>query len=296
MGESLPSEVLPSLKGMDKTNSCKYVSSSQGSPASCDFKMKECSVVIEKLPTPSYVQAAAPNKDSFSKPTNSKVLSSDKSTSPASSRKYHYSSQESIASESNSDQDVHGKWSCCKGCGKDFARLYVHLLKNNKCSKNYDMDKLKREMDNEKRENARIRKQKSRLNENVPTPKELVKIREDAKIRKQKSRTVPCEPDLNSFIEKGAEEKCEEDERKGRNYAQEHLEQLEKWKKLQPRRLTEEQEKLKEQREKQEKEERKREELNALREKARLKFLAEKKTITATPATAVFQTKGGRNN
>ena len=99
----------------------------------------------------------------------------------------------------------------CNGCNKSFTRLYGHLTNNEQCSQQYDMVKMQQGWKAEKREKRRLLQQKIRSEKMEQDPNAF---RDKRRLEKQKWRFMQMEKDPNAFRDKNAAEKQRERQRK----------------------------------------------------------------------------------
>ena len=123
--------------------------------------LKKCKVVLEPLPklknNESYADALKKPKSVLPRQSHScSAISSSEFELTRESRKRLFSSMESINS-----LDSHQE--ACKGCGKMFSRLLVHLSKSKSCSLYYDMEKMIAEHEAERKRKNQVKMQKSRM-------------------------------------------------------------------------------------------------------------------------------------
>ena len=106
---------------------------------------RQCYVLVEKLKQPyTAVNKAEEEKCHSSIPPTEKVEAERCMKSP---------------------QDGNGQQTQCQGCGKFFLRLNLHLSKTEKCASSYDMEKLRMEMKEAKRQRSKESMRKLRENE-----------------------------------------------------------------------------------------------------------------------------------
>merc|ERR1712228_1121232 len=108
---------------------------------------------------------------------------------------------------SSEQSDGEKPLSTCHGCGRRFARLYVHLTKNEVCRKLYDMDKLNQKIDLEKKEKGaiRIRRYREKQMKNKPDG-----FREDEAAGRQCRRQQEMEDDAEAYAKKREAERRNE--------------------------------------------------------------------------------------
>ena len=107
-------------------------------------EIKECKVLLEPLPAISKVTSAL-----IKNQTNN--LQESGNQDKGLKRTLSTDSMNSQGSSTNSTRTV----TLCDGCGKSFSLLFSHLSRSAKCRQNYDMEKMKRQMEEEKREEKR---------------------------------------------------------------------------------------------------------------------------------------------
>merc|ERR1712228_242769 len=105
---------------------------------------------------------------------------------------------------SSEQSDGEKPLSTCHGCGRRFARLYVHLTKNEVCRKLYDMDKLKQKIELEKKEKGAMRLRRYREKQMKNNPGDF---REDEAAGRQCRRQQEMEDDAEALKRKWNTEK-----------------------------------------------------------------------------------------
>ena len=174
-----------------------------------DLLKKKCIVVVEKLPK------------QYPKPNTEPELLVDR-------EREVQSTEVPCSSENKSphlDTPKQQQSTKCKVCGKSFLRLNLHITKSKECSSKYDMQSIKKEMEDAKRQKSmeRMREFRKRKNEqsdeNVSTHrqeeaegrqsrrmrekgKDELGYQERASSLKQAWRMKACERDSGGYVEK----------------------------------------------------------------------------------------------